>query len=121
MLHSLNLFSISAKIAPFLTLFIFATFFEVAARAAEARVKNEIKTFLITEQILWRGAHPLLTSVTRRLDYFLLWAIYSNENEPNGIRNLQKWVKSFAQYQIDPLPIVKVIQKFAKVVKFRPI
>ena len=45
---------------------------------------------------------------------FQYLAIFSNENVPNSIQIVSKWVENFAQNQIN----LKYLAKFAKVVEF---
>ena len=52
---------------------------------------------------------------------FQYLAIFSNENVPNSIQIVPKWVENFAQNQINLKYIAKDFKLFAKVVEFRQI
>ena len=53
--------------------------------------------------------------------YFQYLAIFSNENVPNSIQIVPKWVENFGQNQINLKYIAKDFKLFAKVVEFRQI
>ena len=76
---------------------------------------------VIVQNSTWSGKFCLLSTVTRRLDYFFdTWPFTTKKISPIEQEICQSRFK-FAKYKIDSLPIAKVLQNLPKVSKFSQI